>query len=97
MAIDVYGSSKLDAVTPAQEKILNANGWYSANIPGDAGHFEYKGVGGTGIQGTQYTDSDIELLAELANMDASARNTALKAQGIPLKAVTDYMAKAKAG
>jgi hypothetical protein len=37
------------------------------------------------------------LLAELANMDASARNTALKAQGIPLKAVTDYMAEAKAG
>lgn len=45
----------------------------------------------------QYTDSDIELLAELANMDASARNTALKAQWIPLKAVTDYMALAKAG
>lgn len=43
MAIDVYGSSKLDKVTPAQEKILNANGWYSANIPGDAGHFEYRG------------------------------------------------------
>lgn len=52
MAIDVYGSSKLDKVTPAQEKILNANGWYSANIPGDAGHFEYNGVGGTGTQGT---------------------------------------------
>jgi LAS superfamily LD-carboxypeptidase LdcB len=33
MAIDVYGSSKLDAVTPSQEKILNANGWYSAGIP----------------------------------------------------------------
>jgi LAS superfamily LD-carboxypeptidase LdcB len=32
MAIDVYGSSKLDAVTPEQEKILNANGWYSAGI-----------------------------------------------------------------
>lgn len=46
--------------------------------------------------GTQYTDSNIELLAELANMDASARNTALKAQGIPLSAVTDYMAQAKA-
>lgn len=43
MAIDVYGSSKLDKVTPAQEKILNANGWYSANISGDAGHFEYRG------------------------------------------------------
>lgn len=42
MAIDVYGSSKLDAVTPAQEKILNANGWYSAGIPWDAGHFEYR-------------------------------------------------------
>jgi hypothetical protein len=33
MAIDVYGSSKLDAVTPEQEKVLNANGWYSAGIP----------------------------------------------------------------
>lgn len=42
-----------------------------------------------------YDDSRIELLAELANMDASARNTALKAQGIPLKDVTDYMAAAK--
>ena len=47
MAIDVYGSGKLDIVTPAQEKILNANGWYSANIPGDSGHFEYKGTQGT--------------------------------------------------
>jgi len=44
-----------------------------------------------------YTDSDIELLAELANMDASVRNTALKAQWIPLQRVTDYMALAKAG
>lgn len=45
---------------------------------------------------SQYSDSDIELLAELAGMEGSARNTALKAQGIPLKAVTDYMALAKA-
>lgn len=30
MAIDVYGSSKLDAVTPEQERVLNANGWFSA-------------------------------------------------------------------
>lgn len=52
---------------------------------------------GTGTQASQYTDSDIELLAELAGMEGSARNTALKAQGIPLKAVTDYMALAKAG
>lgn len=44
-----------------------------------------------------YTDSDIELLSELANMDASARNTALKAQGIPLSSVTEYMALAKSG
>jgi hypothetical protein len=81
MAIDVYADSSMKSgVTPAQEKILNANGWYSGNIPGDAGHFEYRGTQGTGTQGTQYTDSDIELLAELANMDASARNTALKAQ-----------------
>ncbi len=58
MAIDVYGSSKLDKVTPAQEKILNANGWYSANIPGDAGHFEYNGVGGTGTQGTTFTATE---------------------------------------
>lgn len=44
MAIDVYGSSKLDAVTPEQERVLNANGWFSAWIPGDAGHFEYRGT-----------------------------------------------------
>ena len=42
MAIDVYWDSKLWKVSPAQEKILNANGWYSAGIPGDAGHFEYR-------------------------------------------------------
>lgn len=30
-------------------------------------------------------------------MDASARNTALKASGKTLKDVTDYMAKAKSG
>jgi hypothetical protein len=30
-------------------------------------------------------------------MDASVRNTALKNQGIPLSAVTDYIAKSKAG
>ena len=30
-------------------------------------------------------------------MDASARNTALKASGKTLKDVTDYMAQAKAG
>ncbi len=44
MAIDVYGSSKLDAVTPEQERVLNANGWFSAWIPWDAGHFEYRGT-----------------------------------------------------
>jgi len=55
-----------------------------------------KWVGWTGGE-KKYTDSEIELYAELANMDASARNTALKAQGIPLKDVTDYMAAAKAG
>lgn len=38
--------------TPAQEKILNANGWYSAHIKWDAGHFEYRGA-----QGTSETDS----------------------------------------
>ena len=47
MAIDVYGSSKLDAVSPAQERVLNANGWYSAGIPGDVWHFEYRGATGT--------------------------------------------------
>lgn len=36
MAIDVYADNKLNPVTPEQEKILNANGWYSAGIPGDA-------------------------------------------------------------
>ncbi len=44
MAIDVYADSKLGKVTPQQEAILNKNGWFSAGIPGDAGHFEYKGV-----------------------------------------------------
>ena len=48
MAIDVYWDSKLWKVSPAQEKILNANWWYSAGIPGDAGHFEYRGGGITG-------------------------------------------------
>lgn len=42
MAIDVYADSKFNPVTPEQEKILNANGWYSAGIPWDAGHFEYR-------------------------------------------------------
>ena len=51
MAIDVYWDSKLWKVSPAQEKILNANWWYSAGIPGDAGHFEYRG-GGTGAEST---------------------------------------------
>ena len=50
MAIDVYWDNSLNKVSPAQEKILNANGWYSAGIPRDAGHFEYRG-GGTGTQG----------------------------------------------
>jgi len=44
MAIDVYGDSKLGKVSKEQEAILNANGWYSAGIPWDAGHFEYRGV-----------------------------------------------------
>lgn len=50
MAIDVYWNSKLDPVSPEQERILNANGWYSAGIPWDAGHFEYRG--GTATQST---------------------------------------------
>lgn len=59
MAIDVYWNSKLDPVSPAQEKILNANGWYSAGIPWDAGHFEYRG-------GTTWTEtSQIEKDATL--------------------------------
>lgn len=44
MAIDVYADSKLGKVTPQQEAILNKNGWFSAGIPWDAGHFEYKWV-----------------------------------------------------
>ena len=80
MAIDVYGSSKLDKVTPAQEKILNANGWYSANISGDAGHFEYRGnwFWGSGtnsvdkeatlerIRRGQVTDSDLGKIQQKA-------------------------------
>ena len=42
MAIDVYSNDKLEPVTTEQEKILNANGWYSAGIPWDAWHFEYR-------------------------------------------------------
>lgn len=63
MAIDVYGSSKLDAVTPAQEKILNANWWYSAGIPWDAGHFEYRG----GTTGTESTTTDIPAYQKYLN------------------------------
>lgn len=44
MAIDVYADKRLWKVTTQQESILNKNGWFSAGIPGDAGHFEYKGV-----------------------------------------------------
>lgn len=59
MAIDVYWNSKLDPVSPEQERILNANGWYSAGIPWDAGHFEYRG-------GTTWTEtSQIEKDATL--------------------------------
>ncbi len=43
MAVDIYKDSSLQAVSPEQERILNANGWYSAGIPWDAGHFEYRG------------------------------------------------------
>lgn len=44
MAIDVYADKNLWKVTPQQEAILNKNGWFSAWIPGDAGHFEYRWV-----------------------------------------------------
>ncbi len=60
------------------------------------GYYNNTPLGGTGGE-KKYTDSEIELYATLANMDDSARNTALKNQGIPLKDVTDYMAAAKAG
>lgn len=51
MAIDIYSDSSMKSwPTPEQEKILNSNGWYSGNIPGDAGHFEYKWTGTTETQ-----------------------------------------------
>lgn len=78
MAIDVYGNSKLDAVTPEQERILNANGWYSAGIPWDAGHFEYRG-GGTGTQATgEYTDQNINDLAYLVELQEKNPTQAAK-------------------
>lgn len=70
------------------------NEWGNGSI--NAGTFVVGGTGGGGGMSNAYSDSEIELLSELANMDASARNTALKAQWIPLKRVTDYMALAKA-
>jgi hypothetical protein len=79
MAIDVYADSSMKSwPTPAQEKILNANGWYSGNIPGDAGHFEYRGTQGTStntvdkeatlerIRRWQVTDSDLGKIQQKA-------------------------------
>ena len=92
MAIDVYGSSKLDAVTPAQEKILNANGWYSANIPGDAGHFEYKGVQGTGTQYTDQNINDLAYLTELQEKNPTQAAKDMKELGYNARDLANYKA-----
>jgi len=71
MAIDVYWDSKLGKVSTAQEKILNANGWYSAGIPWDAGHFEYRGGWTSGTQSPQageYSDQNVNDLAYLTEL-----------------------------
>ena len=79
MAVDLYAPGGKDP-TPEMVAIMKANGWrqWSGNwpLPWDAGHFEYVGTSGGGTGQGQYSDSDIELLAELANMEPSARNTA---------------------
>jgi hypothetical protein len=49
------------------------------------------------VQEWQYSEQDIELLSELALMDGTARNTALKNSGLTLKDVTDYTNLAKQG
>lgn len=43
MAIDLYSDDKFSAPTQQQINIMQNNGWQWANIPGDAGHFEYVG------------------------------------------------------
>ena len=76
MAIDVYGSSKLDAVSPAQEKILNANGWYSAGIPWDAGHFEYRWAW---VQAKQESFDDTKKSQYQAYLESGKLPTGMKA------------------
>ena len=94
MAIDVYGSSKLDAVTPEQEKVLNANGWYSAGIPWDAGHFEYKGTAGTQTN-WQYSDEQINNLAylvELQEKNPSEASKQMKEMGYKAQDMANFKA-----
>lgn len=93
MAIDVYGSGKLDAVTPAQEKILNANGWYSANIPGDAGHFEYKGQGSLNTSTTgNFSQKAIDLGQNILSGDAKLSDISGKSNEALKVEVMQYIA-----
>jgi len=91
MAIDVYGSSKLDKVTPAQEKILNANGWYSANIPGDAGHFEYRGNWSWSTTGN-FSQKAIDLGQNILSGDAKLSDISGKSNEALKVEVMQYIA-----
>jgi len=67
--------TKFSELTPEQENKL-----LSAHIAKESPNLaKILGTGGQG-GGAGYSETDIELLSELANMDASPRNTALKAQ-----------------
>ena len=93
MAIDVYGSGKLDAVTPAQEKILNANGWYSANIPGDAGHFEYRWKGSWNTITTwNFSQKAIDLGQNILSGDAKLSDISGKSNEALKVEVMQYIA-----
>lgn len=93
MAIDVYGSSKLDKVTPAQEKILNANGWYSANIPGDAGHFEYRGNWSWSTSTTgNFSQKAIDLGQNILSWDAKLSDISGKSNEALKVEVMQYIA-----
>lgn len=61
----------MKAPTPEQVKILNSKGWFQTAGANDMGHFEYLGVQGQGTQttGKQYSDSEIELFADIAAQD----------------------------
>lgn len=98
LAIDIYSgkNAKWQLLAPTKEQVavMNANWWFQTAWEDDKWHFEYLWKQKQ-PNWKQYTEWDIELLSELANMDASARNTALKNSWITLKQVTDYTNLAK--